>query len=78
MNKLKYKKGLFNKVPDGWEDLGVVKPYYNRETRSLMQTIHIICGEKARVGRIYQDGKYQLFRHCRKCECQVDFNQNDE
>lgn len=61
-----YKKKLWWKVPDGWEDLGLVEPVRSISPtgQAIISTdYHVLCGKDLSIGR--EDGK--AFRFCKRC-----------
>jgi len=67
--KYKIKKTWFSKVeiPDGWEDLGLVKKIIKLEGEKRVSHIKYctFCNDRARVGR---EGNGEMFYFCDRCE----------
>ena len=61
-----YKKKLWWKVPDGWEDLGVINGLKSlgKNGATITSTeAHAVCNDFVNIGR--EDGK--AFRFCKRC-----------
>ncbi len=68
-----YKRRLFWKVPDGWEDLGEQQEHLSFKEGVTMRstTIHKFCHSTLHIGRDDQDS---LFMFCARCLVKIPPN----
>lgn len=66
MENLKFKKTIFGKKPDGWEDMGAVKrkPVIIDGKNGTEYPLCGVCNGKLRVGK----GENKIFKYCPDCE----------